>query len=159
MIYGEDLPVILMSPWEVWFLRAEAAARYGTADDEATAFETAIVEHFDYLDVSGGPAFAAGLGYDAGGSIQARIKQIAIQKWISLNGLQTTEAWTEVRRLDTPDNPMFMGSDEGIFDYPIESTLPAGTYPSIYLIPEAERSFNPNAPAQQTLTKKVFWDN
>jgi len=159
MIYGEDLPVIFMSPWEVWFLRAEAAARFGTADDEAASFENAIEANFDYLGVVGGGAFATGLGYDAGGDIKARIKAIATQKWVSMNGLQATESWTETRRLDTPGNPIFTGTDEGLFDYPVESTLPAGVYPTIYLIPEAERSFNPNAPAQQVITDKVFWDN
>lgn len=155
-IYGPEVPVIFMSPWEVWFLRAEAAVRYGTADDAESAWNTGIEASFDYLGAPGAGAYIASLTF--GGNDIQRIRSIAIQKWISLNGLQSTEAWTEVRRLDRPADPIFTGTDAGLFDYPPVSQL-AGEWPSIYLIPADERSFNPNAPAQQTITDKVFWDN
>ena len=47
--YANNNPVILMSPWEVWFLRAEAAARYNTADNEETAFANGVNASFTYL--------------------------------------------------------------------------------------------------------------
>ena len=42
---------------------------------------------------------------------------------------------------------------------PTKSALGSQVFPSIYLYPESEQSFNPNAPAQRKLTEKVFWDN
>lgn len=86
LAYSVDNPVILMSPWEVWFLRAEAAARYGTSDDEETAFTTAIEANFDFLGLSAqSAAYIASLGYSDADPLNDRIDMIAIQKYISLN--------------------------------------------------------------------------
>ncbi len=157
--YGPGNPVILMSDWEVWFLRAEAAARFGTADDEATAFANAIAAHFDFLGVANPGGYTASLGYDPGANLNDRIAKIAVQKWISMNGLQEDEGWIETRRLDTPDNPIFTDLNTGVFQTPTRTALAPGVHPSIFLYPESEQSLNPNAPAQRTLTGKVFWDN
>lgn len=154
--YALDNPVVLMSPWEVWFLRAEADARYGTADDQTVAFANGIQTNFDYLGVAGGPAYIASLGYAAGDPLDTRIDMIAIQKYISLNGTQEDEGWIETRRFDRPASRLFT---EGIFQTPPLSVLPAGTFPASWLYPATERSLNPNAPAQRSLTDRIFWDN
>jgi hypothetical protein len=156
LAYAQDNSVVLMSPWEVWFLRAEAAARYGTADDETVAFANGIQANFDYLGVAGGPAYIASLGYSAGDNIEDKIDMIATQKFISLNGTQEDEGWIETRRFDRPSSRLFTS---GIFQSPPLSVLPAGTYPASWLYPSTERSLNPNAPAQRVITEKLFWDN
>lgn len=156
LAYGLDNPVVLMSPWEVWFLRAEAAARYGTADDETTAFANGITASFDYLGVADATTYISSLGYSAGAPLDTRIDMIAIQKYISLNGTQEDEGWIETRRLDRPASRLFT---EGIFQTPPLSVLPAGTFPASWLYPATERSLNPNAPAQRSLTDRIFWDN
>jgi hypothetical protein len=155
--YGEDKPVILMSPWEVWFLRAEAAARYGTADDETDAFETAVSLNFEYMDIaSEAAAYITSLGYSSADPLDDKLDMLGIQKWISLNGTQEDEGWIEARRFDRPSSRIFT---DGIWQTPILSVLPAGQFPSSWLIPESERSLNPNAPAQKSITDKIFWDN
>jgi hypothetical protein len=156
LAYAQDNSVILMSPWEVWFLRAEADARYGTADDETVAFANGVQANFDYLGVAGGPAYIASLGYSAGANIEDKIDMIATQKYISLNGTQEDEGWIETRRFDRPASRLFTS---GIFQNPPLSVLPAGTYPASWLYPSTERSLNPNAPAQRVITEKLFWDN
>jgi hypothetical protein len=156
LAYSQDNAVVLMSPWEVWFLRAEAAARYSTSDDEAEAFNNAIQANFDYLGVTGGPAYISSLGYSAGAGLDAKIDMIAEQKYISLNGTQEDEGWIETRRFDRPASRLFSA---GIFQDPPLSVLPAGQYPASWLYPASERSLNPNAPAQRTITEKIFWDN
>jgi hypothetical protein len=153
ILYAADAPVILMSDWEVWFLRAEAANRFGTADDETSAFETAVAANFDHLDVAGAGAFIAGLDY-AGSSDKMNL--LAIQKWISMNGLQDDEGWIETRRFNTDANPIFW---EQTFVTPILSVLPENVHPSSWLYPADELALNPNAPAQRSVTDKVFWDN
>lgn len=155
-VYGNALPVYFMSDWEVWFLRAEAAARYGTADDDAAAFETAVEANFNYLGLADGAAFASGLGY--GGDLSNKIRMIALQKWVSMNGVQEDEGWIEARRFDTPSNPMFTGS-EGVWQSPPLNSLGPGVYPSAWLYPGSELSLNTNAPNQRILTDKIFWDN
>jgi len=154
--YGEDKPAILMSPWEVWFLRAEAAARYGTADDEATAFETAIDLNFTYMGLTDSATYIATLGYSSSDPLNDKIDMIAVQKWISLNGTQEDEGWIEARRFDRPASRLFT---DGIWQTPILSVLPAGTFPSTWLYPDTEMSLNPNAPAQKDITDAIFWDN
>ncbi|MEL6636782.1 MAG: SusD/RagB family nutrient-binding outer membrane lipoprotein, partial [Bacteroidota bacterium] len=157
--YGPGNPVIFMSDWEVWFLRAEAAARFGTADDEATAFANGIAASFAYLGVANPGGYTASLGYDTGASIDERLRMIATQKWIAMNGLQEDEGWIEARRFDTPGNPIFTDLDNGIFQTPTRTALAPGVHPSAFLYPESEQSLNPNSPAQRILTDKVFWDN
>ena len=153
--YGDTNPVILMSPWEVWFLRAEAAARYGTDDDEKTAFETAVSSNFSYMGLDGA-AYIGTLGYNSSASLDAKLDLIGVQKWISLNGTQEDEGWIEARRFDRPASRLFTN---GIWQTPPLSVLSAGEFPSSWLYPATERSFNPNAPAQRTITDKIFWDN
>ena len=149
-LYANDNPAILMSDWEVWFLRNEAAARFGTADDEATAFENAVNANFDYLGVDGAADYIAGLNYSTGETLTSRLNKMAIQKWISMNGLQDDEGWIETRRFNV------FASD--ILVTPRLSVLPAKTHPTIWLYPANELTYNPNAPTQRVLTEKVFWD-
>jgi hypothetical protein len=153
--YAETNPVLLMSPWEVWFLRAEAAARYGTADDEANAFSTAITENFNYIGVPDAASYIASLSYDSGEDLDIKLDLIATQKWISLNGTQEDEGWIETRRFDRPASDPFRG---GIFQEPVETSIP-GQFPNTFLYPASERSLNPKAPSQRTITDKIFWDN
>lgn len=155
--YSETNPVILMSPWEVWFLRAEAAARYGTNDDEEMAFETAIELNFSYMGIEDeASSYINSLNYSSSDALVDRIDEIAVQKWISLNGTQEDEGWIEARRFDRPESRLFT---DGIWQTPPLSVLNDGTFPSAWLYPESERSLNPNAPAQRTLTDNIFWDN
>jgi len=153
--YGETNPVILMSPWEVWFLRAEAAARYGTDDDETAAFETAVSTNFSYMGLDD-TSYISTLGYNSSDPLDDKLDMIGVQKWISLNGTQEDEGWIEARRFDRPASRLFT---DGIWQTPPLSVLPGGEFPSAWLYPFTERSFNPNAPAQRTVTDKIFWDN
>ena len=154
--YGPAVSTILMSNWETWFLRAEAAVKFGTADDAATSFDNAIVANFDFLGVADGATYAANLGF-AGNSDQGKINTIGVQKWLSMNGLQEAEGWIEARRFDTPENPIFSGTN-GIYQTPIQSALPDHVFPSRWLYPESEQTLNPNARPQASITDKVFWD-
>jgi hypothetical protein len=156
--YGAANSVVLMSEWEVWFLRAEAAARYGTSDNDVTAFSNAVTANFDYWQVEGGADYVASLGYENVATLDGKLDEIAVQKWISMNGTQEDEGWTELRRFDRPASRLFTGAG-GILQSPPLSVLGPGIFPSIWLIPESERSLNASAPAQQSITDKVFWDN
>lgn len=154
--YSATNPVILMSPWEVWFLRAEADARYGTSDDAETAFSTAIESNFSYMGVANAAAYISSLNFAGATTLDAKLDMIGIQKWISLNGTQEDEGWIESRRFDRPASRIFT---DGIFQTPPGSVLASGTFPSSWLYPESERSFNPNALPQRSITDAIFWDN
>ena len=153
---GQAVPTVLMSPWEVWFLRAEAAARYTTSDDDATAFATAIQMNFDAVGAGDASVFITNLGY--GGSLDARLDLIGTQKWVSMNGTQEDEGWIETRRFDRPASRIF---SQSIFQTPVLSVLGNNVHPRTWLYPASELSFNPTqAPLQRTLiTSPLFWDN
>lgn len=157
LTYRKDAPVIFMSDWEVWFLRAEADLLFDTADDSGSAFGNAISSSFAYTGADGAAAFIEGLEYGVKTNAD-KLKLIATQKWISMNGLQESEAWAEARRHDTPDTKIFSAAN-GLWTTPLKSALGTGIFPTLYLYPETEQSFNPNAPTQRALTEKAFWDN
>jgi hypothetical protein len=155
--YAEDNDVILMSHWEVYFLRAEAAMRFGTADDEKAMFDAAVTAHFDYVGATGAATYLTeSANYNPGATAAQKSAMIGIQKWISMLGLQEFEGWTETRRFDTADNHVFYTD---IFVTPTRSTLGAGVFPTLRLYPQTETSYNPNAPTNRAITDKVFWDN
>jgi len=154
--YSASASTILMSDWEVWFLRAEAAVKYNTGDDAGQAFSNAVAANFAYIGAPGGAAYAASLNFDSA-SDEDKITIIAIQKWLSMNGLQEAEGWIESRRFDTPENPIFSGPN-GIYQTPIQSSLPDKVFPNRWLYPESEQTLNSNSPAQVLVTAKVFWD-
>ncbi|MCB0504853.1 MAG: SusD/RagB family nutrient-binding outer membrane lipoprotein [Cyclobacteriaceae bacterium] len=156
--YGESNDVILMSHWEVMFLRAEADMRFGTADDETAMFNAAVTAHFDYIGATGAANYLTNdVIYNPAASTDAKSNMIGTQKWISMNGLQESEGWIESRRFDTPSGGNIFTS--GYFQTPTRSVFPAGVFPSIRLYPQTELSLNPNAPTGRVITDKVFWDN
>lgn len=147
--YAADAEVILMSDWEVWFLRAEAAERFNTSDDAATAYANAITANFRYLEVEGAADYIASRDY---ANQPNKINEIGEQKWISMNGLQESEGWIESRRFNHINESILVDSKI--------SVLPSGVFPSIWYYPADEIAKNPNAPSQRTdVTEKVFWDN
>lgn len=155
--YGADKPVILMSPWEVWFLRAEADARYNTSDNGVAAFTSAVTSNFTYMGLaSNAAAYITSLNYASLSTLDEKLDVIGIQKWISLNGTQEDEGWIETRRFDRPASRLFT---DGIFQSPPDSVLASGIFPSTWLYPESERSLNPNALPQRKNTDAIFWDN
>lgn len=163
-LYGPNVPFILMSNWEVNLLLAEAAARGWISDDAATLYNAAVQSNFNYfgggLDPStylstGSAALGTGGAFDAT-DLNSKLKSIALQKWVCMNGIQAVESWIETRRMDNTTTPVFQ-SPGGIFETPPLSVLPAGEFPSISLYSETEVSFNPNI-TQHVTTDKVFWD-
>lgn len=157
--YAADNPVVLMSPWEVWFLRAEAAVRYGTADNASAAFSNAITSNFDYIGVPAAGGYISSLNFGSLTDEDDQIDMIAVQKWISMNGTQEDEAWIETRRFDRASSQPFRG---GVFQEPYKSVRKPleERYPNTWLYPSSESSLNSsNFPGQRDLGNKIFWDN
>jgi hypothetical protein len=157
LIFGPEAPVFLMTAWEVNLIVAEGAARGWISEDPATYYYAAIDENGAYLGVDS----ASLATYKAGGGAykpNQAIRSIALQKWVSMNGLQPVEAWIETRRLDNPSNPLFT-SPGGLFQVPTNNVLGGRNFPSILLYPAAEQDLNTKFPGQHQLTDKVFWDN
>ncbi len=156
VIFSATAPVILMSAWESNLLLAEASARGWIGGDAAASYEAGVRTSFEFLGLEDSTAtnyLAAGGAFNTGDPIRS----IALQKWVSMNGLQPVEAWIEVRRFDTPTMHIFYGPG-GLFKSPLRNALGQDIYPSIFPYPESEESLNQSFPGQHPITAKVFWD-
>lgn len=155
--YSASNPVVIMSNWEVYFLRAEAAMRFGTADDQVDMFNNAISSHFAYVGAGDASDYIeSNAKLDPAAALDTKLNILSSQKWISMCGIQETEGWIETRRFDRPGNQVFTGSGTGIFRTPTRTVLGQGVFPSIFLVPQSELSFNPNAPRDRKITDKVL---
>jgi hypothetical protein len=153
-VYGPALPSIIMSATEVWFYRAEAAQRFGT-ESALNAFTAAVTNSFNDLEVDGVDDYLDEVDF---ANAPDKIRAIGTQMWVAMNGTQAMEGWIATRKFDNAGRPMF-ASPGGFFLSPETNSLGVGVFPSIILYPQTEIDFNPNAPAQNSLTDKVFWDN
>lgn len=157
-VYYSAAPVVLLNWSESLFLQAEAAARGWSSEDDLGLFGEAVQANFfetgiGEIDVEAYTDFF----YDDT-DLDSKLKSIALDKWISMNGRQPTEAWIECRRFDTPGNIIFRGVG-GLFKSPTANVLGANNFPSMFIYPQSELSLNVNAPTPTVVTGKVFWDN
>lgn len=169
-----DTPVSLLSVSEVEFFIAEYYARSGDATNAEAHYEQAIQASFDAAGVEGAAEHIARYPYD-----QANYKEcIGVQKWIALSGVNTFEAWCEVRRLDYPafdtsvsGSTFYTVGDDGSFTdtgyqagtlyTPISVFNMVGSNKLLERFPYAEYSSarNSNVPdfGNSDYTKPVFW--
>lgn len=160
IVYNGGAPVILLNWSESLFLQAEAVARgWGTSDlsDDQLFGEAVNASYLENLLPEIDPVAYAADFYDATDEA-SKIRSIALEKWVSMNGRQPTEAWIECRRFDTPSQTIFRGAG-GLFKSPSANVLGNNVYPSMFIYPQGELSLNKNAPTPTVVTGKVFWDN
>jgi hypothetical protein len=147
---GEDAAVIFMSAAESYFLRAEAVVRGWGTGNAQQLYEDGIRASFAYWGIAAqADAFIgqASVAFPAAGTMEEQIEAIITQKWVSMNGTQNLEAWTEWRRTGYPD----------FFTVSASSNI-GNKFPVRILYPNSEVSANPNTPAQKTISDKVWWD-
>jgi hypothetical protein len=152
-VYSPVVPVFFISSWESKFLQAEALIRHG--DDASLLLQEAITENFSYYDLTGTQAanYFTALGYNPSSPLNTQLDILAVQKWISMNGLQMIEGWIESVRLNKTN--VFTN----IFTSPTNSTLGNGNYPTSFVYPSSEINSNPNVPTNRLVTNKRFWAN
>jgi hypothetical protein len=148
---GAAAPVIFLSEAESYFLQAEAVARgWGTGDAEQLYFDGIALSFLRWgYSIAQFNTYAAQpeVAFPVAGTIEAKLKAIIFQKWLSMAGSQNVEAWTEWRRTGYPD----------IFTISATSNI-GSKFPARLLYPDSEVTANPNTPAQKTVTDKVWWD-
>ncbi len=153
-IIAETAPVRLISASESMFLQAEAMARGWMAGDAATMYRNALEESWGQWSAASGVVGSDFATYMAQsevmypGSGESGVKAIITQKWVSMNGNQNFESWTEWRRTGYPD---FLVESH-------TSELGAGVFPSRLLYPADELTTNPNSIKGLTISDRVWWD-
>ena len=145
-------PLVLMGAFESLFLQAEAAQRGWITGNAKLLYEQGIQSSFAYTDVPAS-AFSTYNAQQAVNFDQAanKIDLIISQKWLSMNGTNGIEAWSDYRRLGLPAIPNSLQAPS------------ADARPLRLMYPESERQTN-NAEASkqggdQVTVDKVWWDN
>ncbi len=163
-VLGPVDPVYFMTKAESYFLQAEAIERYGVAGVAKTMYENGIDAAFARLGAIGSAAlYAVGApyAYPTAGNFENKLEKIIGQKWIAMTNIQGIEAFFEHNRTHYPKESTVPGSSpayvKGQFTISVNSSTGA-LYPKRLLFPESERRRNPNTPALEPITKKVWWD-
>ena len=166
-----DMPVVLYTVAETEFFKAEYFARNGSSADAAAAYAAAIEASFASAGVDGAAEYLAVYPYN-----QAQFeKTIGIAKWVHLSGMNTFEAWCELRRLNYPafgskkGEDFYTIGDDGSFNTseyepgtlysPIQVFGQVGQNKLLERFPYAESSSsrNENIPDFPGYTTPVFW--
>ncbi len=157
--FGATTPVYFFTKYEVSFLLAEAAVKYGSGDAKAL-YERGIEENFALRGITGAAdlyADGAVYAFPASGN-DDQLKAIYMQKWVSMAMIQNYEAWTEIRRTGVPAYVSGGTTVPGNLMISARTTLPAGQYPNRFYYPDVAVSRNPNTPGQPSyISEKIWW--
>jgi len=160
-------PVYLLTVTELNFLVAEARVRYEGGASAQEAYENGIDASFAMHALGSGASMYSPGGvyeYKSTGNVENDVKQIALQKWISLCNTQNLEAFFELNRTHIPAySTNAKGTPGGIGELTISynSVLATGETPRRLLFPDVERARNNKFPGQPAkgLATKIWWDN
>jgi Starch-binding associating with outer membrane len=150
-IAGQAAPVVFFGEAESLLLQAEAIVRGWGTGNAQTLYNNAILLSFKRWGFSQADyntyVAHADVVFPAAGTAEQKIRAIILQKWVSLDGTENVEAWTEWRRTGYPD----------IFTISATANN-GGKFPARLLYPDSEVTSNPNTPPQKNITDKVWWD-
>ncbi|MNY31172.1 Starch-binding associating with outer membrane [compost metagenome] len=144
-----------MTSVESLFLQAEAIQRGWISGDAKSAYENAVKESFNWLDVvNANTVSTAFLASPSANWVSSanKLELIINQKYLALPGINNFEAYVDYRRLGFPkDVPLSKNSSVGSRKIPLR-----------LMYPQNEYSFNnANVKAQGDIdpqTSKIFWD-
>jgi hypothetical protein len=164
-VFKEDPtdPVVFLSAAESYFLQAEARLRYFNGDGAKELYDLGVLAAFAALGEDGSSFIAPNGEYEyPGTTFDANLEAIIVQKWASFPyGVHFIEGWFERNRTGFPRTSPVYSTDPayipGQFVVSKNSVLPAGEFPKRLVFPDAERSTNPNTPAQVPITTPVWW--
>lgn len=170
-MYDATRPSVLMSAAEAYFLRAEAAQRYGIAALGSAqsnyeigvrwAFRLAAATHTSSPSATVAQADAAANTYLANGQQNVdwaasidKLRAIWIQKWLALVHIDGLEAWSEYRRTNSP-------TSTGSVPTSPKSIAVSGSQPEPVRLfyPQREQNVNSaNYMNVNVFTNRIFWD-
>ena len=173
-----SFPVYLMSFEESKFLQCEAITRYKLTDDwyknAKEAYDDAVTMSYMRVILPFGVAESAiqdevdrkinGGEYQFppnNDTEEQYINTIAMQKWLSLAGIQSLETFFEQNRNKYPIISRIPADDDeykGGKLTPSIDNVSSNRFPKRLIIPESELSKNVNAPAKKAVWEKIWWD-
>lgn len=155
-------PVDFITKAESHFLQAEALERFFGGVGAKEQYDAGVTAAFEYYSENAAP-FIAPLGkyvYPASG-FEQKLEAIIVQKWASTPKSHALEGFFERNRTGYPKTSPVYSTDAsyvpGHVVYPKEGVT-SGVFATRLIWPELETAKNSNAPADEPLTKPVWWD-
>ena len=169
-VFAGNMDLMLMSDWEVNFYLAEVYARAGNAQAK-DYYEAGVKASLTQHGISNfGIIETGGYAEWQDGTVEANIKQIAMQKWVANCNYQHIESFLErnrtkypsVNEIDISANRSYAYVNFPVGDLTISvngRALLGGNLPASPLYPEAYTTRNSNAPSQKpNIGQKVWWN-
>jgi Starch-binding associating with outer membrane len=155
-------PVQFISGPESYFMQAEARERYFGGDQAQTLYNAGVTAAFNFYGFDATAYIAPGgkYAYPVAGTLDDKIEAIITQKWASLPGSHSLEAWFERNRTGYPKSSPVYSDDPGYVagQFVISATSVIGNvFPKRIVFPDNERSRNTNTPPQVPITTPVWW--
>jgi hypothetical protein len=156
-------PVDFVSLAESHFLQAEALERYFGGAGAKEQYDAGVTASFQRYGDNAAPFLAPGgkYAYPSGGSFEEKLEAIIVQKWASMPKSHAIEAFFERNRTGYPRISPVYSTDASYVPGQIvysENGITNGLFPKRLIFPDLETSRNANAPADEPLTAKVWWD-
>jgi hypothetical protein len=157
-----DDAVDFISLAESHLLQAEALERFFAGAGAKEQYDAGVTAAFDRYGDNAAPFIAASGKYEyPSGGFEQKLEAIIVQKWASFPGSHALEGFFERNRTNYPKTSPVYSTDPsyvpGQFVYPKEGVT-SGVFAKRLIFPELETAKNANAPADEPLTKEVWWD-
>ena len=156
-------PVDFFSLAESDLLQAEALERYFGGAGAKAMYDAGVTAAFARYGDNAAPFIAAGgkYAYPTGGTLEQKLEAIIVQKWASFPKSHELEGFFEKNRTGYPrTSPVYSTASNyvpGQFVYS-KNGVTNGLFPKRLIFPDLETSKNANAPADEPVTAKVWWD-
>jgi hypothetical protein len=155
-------PVQFISGPESYFMQAEARERYYGGDQAQALYNAGVEAAFAVYGFDATSYIAPGGAYEypTGGTLDEKIDAIITQKWASMPGSHSLEAWMERNRTGFPKTSPVYSTDPTYIagQFVVSATSVIGNaFPKRIVFPDNERTRNTNTPAQVPITTPVWW--
>jgi hypothetical protein len=169
VVFPANADLMIMTDWEVNFYIAEVYARAGQHDNAKRYYENGVKASLAQHGIAD-DAILSGYAIWQDGTVEAEIKQIAMQKWVANCNYQHIESFLERNRTKYPSvNEIDIAADRATAwdHFPVGDltisvkgrALLQGNLPASPLYPEYYVTRNTNASSQKpNVGQKVWWN-
>jgi len=158
-------PVYFMTVAESNFLQAEALIRYSNGTGAKAKYDAGVANSFITYGFTAAQAqILTGAGgtyeYVPSADVETALRQVMIQKWISLANVNNIEGFFESNRTQYPETVTLGNEDYSIGNMlvSVSSVLTGDQTPNTIFYPDTETSKNPSITQKASITEKVWWD-
>jgi hypothetical protein len=138
--------------------------RYFGGAGAKAQYDAGVTASFSRYGDNAASFIAAGgnYSYPSAGNFEQKLEAIIVQKWASMPKSHGLEAFFERNRTGYPrTSPVYSTSAAyvpGQIVYSKNGVTNNGLFPKRLIFPDLETSKNENAPADEPITAKVWWD-